>query len=218
MDTESDPIAAPPADQAAAHPATPDADAPSPDPADIDDADETDPLFDLPNFVPVPVRDRCDGWTAARQVAFIEALSQSGCVTEAARAVGMSERTAYRLRQHVGAATFRMAWDAALDFAIKRLADVALSRAINGVARPIFYNGEQVGERRYFDERLTQFLLRTRDPVRFGHWIDKHQFQQPPDGDAIILSTLSLRLARGDAPPPPIPGEDDEEEWYADMS
>jgi hypothetical protein len=188
-------------------------------PPDVDDADENDPLFDLPNFVPVPVRDRSDGWTAARQVAFVEALSQSGCVTEAARAVGMSVRTAYRLRQHVGAMTFRMAWDAAIDFAIKRLADVALSRAINGVARPVFHKGEQVGERRYFDERLTQFLLRTRDPVRYGRWIDKHDFQQPPDGDAIILSTLSLRLARGDAPAPRIPGEDDDEEdWHADMS
>ena len=38
----------------------------------------------------------------------------------------------------------------------------------NGVVRPVFYKGEQVGEWRHFDERLTMFLLRFRRRHRFG--------------------------------------------------
>ena len=43
-----------------------------------------------------------------------------------------------------------------------------MERARKGVARPIFYKGEQVGEWRDFDERLTVFLLRFRRRHRFS--------------------------------------------------
>ena len=43
----------------------------------------------------------------------------------------------------------------------------------DGVARPILYKGEQVGESRHFDERLTMFLLRTRRPDRYGKWMER---------------------------------------------
>ena len=43
-----------------------------------------------------------------------------------------------------------------------------MERSKNGIARPIFYKGEQVGEWRHYDERLTMFLLRFRRRHRFG--------------------------------------------------
>jgi hypothetical protein len=43
----------------------------------------------------------------------------------------------------------------------------AWERTIKGVPRPIFYRGEQVGEYRHFDERLTMFLLRYRRAHRY---------------------------------------------------
>jgi hypothetical protein len=76
---------------------------------------------------------------------------------------------------------FREAWDAALDYGLHRLEQAALSRALNGVPRPIFHAGEQVGEWRYFDERLTMFLLKNRRPARFGKWMDKLLPLQPLD-------------------------------------
>lgn len=103
----------------------------------------------------VPLRTRHDGWTPERQHDFITALAETGCVAEAARAVGMSPRSAYNLRARAEANIFRQAWDIALDYAIRNLTDVAVSRAINGVARPVFYKGEQVGERLHYNERLT---------------------------------------------------------------
>jgi hypothetical protein len=119
-------------------------------------------------FIPIELRPRHDGFTPDRQVAFLDALAESGCVEDACRSTGVSRSGAYAFRNRYEARRFRCAWDAALDVGIQRLRDCAVSRAINGVARPIFFQGKQVGERRYYDERLTQFLLRTRDPANFA--------------------------------------------------
>ena len=127
---------------------------------------------DEASFELVPVRARHDGWTPEKQHDFIAALAESGCVAEACAAVRLSAKSAYRLRARPDASTFRQAWDVALDYAIRRLGDFALSRALHGVSRPVFYQGEQIGERRHYDERLTMFLLRYRDPVRYGAWND----------------------------------------------
>ena len=59
-------------------------------------------------FNPIPLRERHDGWTADRQIAFMDALAASGCVANAARTVGMSMRSAYRLRAHPEAGSFRL--------------------------------------------------------------------------------------------------------------
>lgn len=124
-------------------------------------------------FEPVQLRPRHDGWTAERQIRFIEALAASGCVAEACRHVGMSETSARALyNRHCGAA-FRHAWDAALDCGMPRLEEAVMSRSIKGVPRPIFYKGEQVGEWRHFDERLAMFLLRRRRPARYGKWVER---------------------------------------------
>lgn len=147
-------------------------------------------------FGPVPLRYRHDGWGPDRQRAFIEALADCGCVGQAARAVGMSRASAYALRRRPDAQAFRLAWDAALDVAIGQLSDAALARAIHGVALPVFHNGEQVGERRHFDERLTMFLLRYRDPVRYGRWHDRLEARQHPEGPVAILGFRIGRMLR----------------------
>lgn len=145
-----------------------------------------------PEFEPARLRARHDGWTPERQADFIQALAESACVADACRAVGMSERSAYSLRARPDAISFRNAWDAALDFSIRRLFDAVLSRAINGVAVPVFYQGEQVGERRRYDERLAMFLLRYRDPVRYGKWNDSCEFRGHPESHAIALASAKI--------------------------
>lgn len=134
-------------------------------------------------FHPVELRPRHDGWTAEKQIAFIEALAETACVEHACRQVGMTPQSAYRLRRRECAAAFRRAWDDALDYALHRLEHAALSRALDGVARPVFYRGEQVGEWREYDERLTMFLLRHRRPQRFGRWIERMLAPEPPDSE-----------------------------------
>ena len=153
--------------------------------------DEPDPP---PDFTPVNLRSRHDGWSPDKQVAFIEALAESGCVDEACKRVGMGRASAYALRARPDAIAFRMAWETALDHAIGALTDAAFSRALNGVARPVFYKGEQVGERRYYDERLTMFLLRYRDPMRYGAWLDRTIARRPCDHEVQCLTDLLDRI------------------------
>jgi hypothetical protein len=152
-------------------------------------------------FTPVAVAPRADGWTPEKQAAFIEALGEGGCVAAAAKAVGMSRESAYRLRARPDAASFRAAWEAALDYAYHRLGEAALDRALNGVPVPIFYKGEQIGERRHYDERLTQFLLRVRDPVRHApHRERRTYFRDAKVEGAAGIFHRALKALLGCAP------------------
>ena len=119
-------------------------------------------------FEPVRLRPRHDGWTAERQIAFIEKLADCNSVSAAAEYVGMTRESARQLRRHARARDFRDAWDAALDCGYAEVEEAAAERSKKGVVRPIFYKGEQVGEWRHHDERLTMFLLRFRRRHRFG--------------------------------------------------
>lgn len=71
------------------------------------------------DFEPVPLRYRRDGWTPARQAAFIAALRCSRCPRQACRHVDLSLASAYRLYKRAGAASFRRAWDAALALPVR---------------------------------------------------------------------------------------------------
>ncbi len=63
------------------------------------------PTFDVP-FDPVPVAARHDGWTPEKQRGFIDALAACGCVKAAAQHVGMTPKSAYRLRNRADAISF----------------------------------------------------------------------------------------------------------------
>jgi hypothetical protein len=130
-------------------------------------------------FDPVPVRPRHDGWTPERQFAFVEKLADTNSMTAACKHVGMSRESVRKLRRRPGGRAFRDACDAALDLGYADLEEAAAERARKGVSRPIFYKGEQVGEWRHYDERLTMFLLRFRRRHRFGPEADS--LPRPPD-------------------------------------
>jgi hypothetical protein len=166
-----------------------------PPPSEAHAFEDAEPQSDPP-FAPVRVRYRYDGWVPDKQLEFIERLADCGCVDEAARAVGMTRVSAYALRRRPDAQAFRLAWDAALDAAVARLNDAALSRAINGVPVPIFHGGEQVGERRQYNERLTMFLLRYRQPERYGKWLDRCETYRHPEGRASMLAHRLGRMVR----------------------
>lgn len=114
----------------------------------------------VPDFAPVPRKYRHDGWTPERQRAFIEALADTGSVTRAAGMVNMAQTNCYTLRRAPGAEEFRRAWDAALDFGVARLKDIAFERAVEGELLPVFQNGKLMGFRRKRNDALLMFCLR----------------------------------------------------------
>src|SRR4051794_13111886 len=61
-----------------------------------------------PNSTP---KIRRDGWTAERQLRFLDALARSRSVVKAAVCAGMSRESAYRLRERRDGALFAALWD-----------------------------------------------------------------------------------------------------------
>ena len=150
---------------------------------------EPDPLA----FAPAPVRPRHDGWTAGRQRAFIAALAETGCVSEACAEVGITPRSAYRLREHSAAASFRTAWAHAESMATARLTALAFERAVHGSVEQIYRDGVLVEERRKPNDRLLMWLLSHHDPVSYG-WLAR------PPKEAPDVSFYPLQSARGELP------------------
>jgi hypothetical protein len=125
-------------------------------------------LEGAPDFAPAPRgATRYDGWTPDRQRAFVKALAETGCVTRACAWVGMSNVGAYLLRKGAGAEAFAAAWDDALAVGVERLADIAYERAVYGVPVPVFHKGEQVGEKRWYNDRLLMWVMRHGDRERY---------------------------------------------------
>jgi hypothetical protein len=122
----------------------------------------------LTDFEPARLRPRHDGWTADRQRVFIATLAETGCISDACAAAGISPKSAYRLRAHPAAGAFVEAWDRALAVATGRLASIAFDRAIKGSTREMWKDGELVGEVRAPSDKLLMFLLTKLDARRFG--------------------------------------------------
>lgn len=107
------------------------------------------------DFTPVPTqRVRFGGWTPERQRAFLDYLAECGAVSLAARAVGLTPKSAYLLRARPGAESFAAAWDRALGAGRARMFDLAMERTLHGYTVPLKRRGKIVGERRRFNDRL----------------------------------------------------------------
>jgi len=132
-------------------------------------------------------------WTRARQAAFLAALAETHSVAEAARSVGMSRQSAYKLRTRLREQPFAMAWDAAYVSAPHSLYRAALERAIAGVEVPHYAGGELVGTSRKYDERLTLALLAMPAPARAALGFDAPGSRYDPDD----FRTLLLRVEHG---------------------
>lgn len=158
-----------------------------------------------PDFLPVPLNPRHDGWTPERQWAFVEALADTASVSQAAKIVGMSTRSAHKLRRHPLAAEFRAACDAALGQAWGRLEQVALERAINGEVETIERDGMVIATRRRpCSDRLLIHLLNNRERAK----LREHTTRESTHARAVDAARTAASLAfaaapHGRKPPPP---------------
>ena len=115
-------------------------------------------------FTPVPVeRVRADGWSALKQRRFILALDAMGSVGPAARSVGMSRSSAYRLRERAGAESFAAVWDRAIEIGQARMWDAAMERALDGVTTVTVRRGGSVSIAGGMDFRLMNAALSERE-------------------------------------------------------
>lgn len=153
-------------------------------------------------WVPVLRRPRSDGWTPQRQVDFIAALADTGCVAEAARVVGMSVTSCYRLRRQ--SPQFAAAWDAATAHASGRLVDIAFDRAINGSDEPVFdKEGNRVSRRMRPNDKMLMFLLRAYMPERFRYAHRAVREPHEPEPPAALPLAEALGRLEPEAPAEP---------------
>jgi len=136
-----------------------------------------------PDFTPVPLRARRDGWTVERQRAFIAALRKTRSISKAAGAVGMSRKSAYGLRERPGAQSFAAAWDEAFAARPPRgPSSVSLlwHRAFYGVTRPIYRGCKQIGTVNKLDN---QALLKLYDRFeRMERAVERRRARHGEDG------------------------------------
>lgn len=173
-------------------------------------------------WVPVRRRPRADGWSEAKQRAFIEVLADTGQVDLAANEVGMSVQSAYALRRSPGGEAFAGAWAAAIQQASFKLVEIAFDRAINGSDRVAFDElGNRIRLRRKASDQMLMFLLRAHQPERYrhAHQSVRHASEPPPPPTVPIAQALAT--LEPVAPPEPHalmpPDELDLEVQVADM-
>lgn len=144
-----------------------------------------------PGTALVPLRH--DGWTPARQAVFLRVLAATGNVSAAAREVGMTRQSAYKLRARLRGEPFDHGWQAAFACGYDRLAEAALERALNGTEVPHYHKGELVGTHRRFDERLTLGLLH----MRAGAPAQRRDLPRPALRYVGDLTAMIDRVANG---------------------
>lgn len=97
---------------------------------------------------------------------FLDLLEEDGLLNSAARAVGTTTTKVRNLREQ--SAEFDQAVDRALEIANDALEKEARRRAVQGVEKGVWYQGEEVGTELQFSDALLTTLLKAKRPDEFA--------------------------------------------------
>lgn len=165
-------------------------------------AEPSPALTTLPDEDLVPVAERHDGWTPARQREFLETLADTGNVTRAAVSVGMTAQSAWRLRRRADARAFDAAWEAALERALQHLLPAAIERALNGSLRERWYGGQVVATERVYHDDMLKYLLEKGERM-LGAARSRRALREDWDKHLDALEAGATEAAEPTPPPPP---------------
>lgn len=176
----------------------------------------TDDGFPVIEFTPVPQqRRRRIGWDEKRQRAFVALLAHTPSIGWAARTVGMSPQSFYRLVERPGAESFAKAVDLAIDHGLMQLRLTSVGRGLGEDAVPVFRRGRHVRTELRRNDRLAIAVLRQAadDPDRMRHatqlrWRGKREQAAMDAGRAAEAARAvdhDAALAEFAKPPPRVP-------------
>ena len=103
---------------------------------------------------------------------FLWALSENPNLSRACEVANVSRMTAYRFRKTNP--EFAAAWDDALAQSTDALVGEAFRRAKEGVLKPVFQGGKQVGAVREYSDVLTIFLLKCHRPEVYRETLNQN--------------------------------------------
>ena len=121
--------------------------------------------------------------------AFLDSLRVTGNVSAAARLVGRSRASLYRMRR--ADPDFASAWQDALEEAVDWLELEALRRAVEGIKEDRFSKGEIVGTITRYSDSLLMFLLKARRPWLYDRRVLRGR-QTTTDEDSLDASRAAL--------------------------
>jgi hypothetical protein len=107
---------------------------------------------------PAP-RIRHDGWTPLRQQVFLRSIAEGQTVELACAGVGLSPQSAYAFRDRASGAAFALGWAAARLLGRERVADILLTRALEGQIETVTRPDGTTVDRLKYDNRLAMGLL-----------------------------------------------------------
>lgn len=109
------------------------------------------------------------GW----QDGFLDAFKQTGMVTEACKVARICRTTAYKERQRDE--TFALKWADIEEETTERMEREAFRRGTEGVYKPVYQGGKQVGAIREYSDTLLIFMLKSRRPEKYrDHHVIEH--------------------------------------------
>lgn len=126
-----------------------------------------------------------------KRAIFIATLRNTANVRASAQAAGITRVTAYRWKEK--STTFAAEWEDALEDACDTLEAAAWKRARDGVAKPVFQQGEHVGDVQEYSDTLMVFLLKAHRPGKYRETI-RQEFSGP-NGNAIEVKATDYRAA-----------------------
>ena len=103
--------------------------------------------------------------TAATRARFLEVLATTANISRAIEAVKAERSAIYAWRREDE--DFAKDWDAALDLGTDVLEDEAIRRGHEGVDRPVYQGGKNVGTVREYSDALLVTMLKARRPDKF---------------------------------------------------
>lgn len=116
--------------------------------------------------------------TTKKKKLFLKFLAECGNVSKACESAELSRPTVYRHKKEDTA--FAEAWDEAESIYVDSLEAEADRRGRDGVSKPIFYQGQQVGETREYSDNLLMFRLKALRP-------DKYRERQTKNEDTNVV-------------------------------
>lgn len=111
-------------------------------------------------------RPRHDGFTPERQKKFFKTLRKTGCISDAARAAGISRNTVRRWRDRWE--EFDGKVEAALAIASVDLDTVAWKRATEGAEEKVFREGRLVATRIKPSDSILRLIMQGANPGKYG--------------------------------------------------
>lgn len=131
--------------------------------------------------------------TPKRIEAFLEALRAIPNVSRACKLAGISRPVMYEAK--AADPTLADEWDDAIDQGIEAMEAEAMRRAIEGIDKPVFYQGDEVALLREYSDTLMIFLLKAHRPEKYQDRLK--QEISGADGGAIPITFIDYRKDLG---------------------